>query len=78
MLFSDCFGFPGVGAPDHRHFAHKYAHVKGHCVVHLGAQRHGADDISEGERNNLIVWTKNDGPSGPGPFRASPFRAAHS
>ena len=32
MLCSDCFGFPGVGAPDHRHFAHKYAHVKGHLL----------------------------------------------
>jgi hypothetical protein len=26
------------------------------CVVHLGAQRHGADDITSGERLNLIVW----------------------
>jgi hypothetical protein len=25
-------------------------------VVHLGAQRHGADDILAGERLNLIVW----------------------
>lgn len=24
--------------------------------MHLGTKRHGADDITSGERNNLIIW----------------------
>ena len=27
--------------------------------MHLGHHRHGADDISSGERYNLIMWCKN-------------------
>ena len=38
----------------------RYAHVVGRALVHLGSRRHGADDISAGERNNLIVWNTNE------------------
>jgi len=49
--------FCGVmGAPNHRKHTHTYKHVKGSCVFHLGRKRHGADDISRGERLNLILW----------------------
>ncbi|KAK3266798.1 hypothetical protein CYMTET_24604 [Cymbomonas tetramitiformis] len=49
-----------VGTPDHRQLAHKYDHIPGRCIVHLGSKRHGADDIITGERNNLIVWNHNE------------------
>ena len=29
--------------------------------MHLGRRRHGADDISEGHRANLIMWNYNTG-----------------
>jgi len=45
-----------IGAPDHRHHRFTYKHQKGRCVVHLGQYRHGADDISSGERLNLVLW----------------------
>ena len=45
----------GIGTSTHRQFSCQYKHVKGWAVVHLGTKRHGADDITEGERNNLIV-----------------------
>ncbi len=48
-----------MGAPEHRHFSHRHEHSVGNCVVHLGRRRHGADDITEGERVNLIVWCHN-------------------
>ena len=48
-----------MGAAHHRHFSYRHVHVKGHCVVHLGRRRHGADDISRGERLNLIIWNTN-------------------
>lgn len=48
-----------MGEPHHRHLSHTYEHRKGHCVVHLGKRRHGADDIASGERLNLIVWNHN-------------------
>lgn len=48
-----------VGEANHRRFNHTYAHERGRAVVHLGTQRHGADDIQTGERNNLIVWNHN-------------------
>lgn len=50
-----------MGKPDHRHFSHQYRHEIGRAVVHLGQQRHGADDITTGERNNLIIWNHNLG-----------------
>mmetsp|Transcript_24608 Transcript_24608/g.68488 ORF Transcript_24608/g.68488 Transcript_24608/m.68488 type:complete len:370 (-) Transcript_24608:460-1569(-) len=59
--------FCGVmGTPHHRHVSHQYQHVVGRALMHLGAQRHGADDIQTGERNNLIIWNHND------IFRSSP------
>jgi len=64
-----CLGedFKGAGltfcgrfaAKDHRQFSFQYQHVVGRAVVHLGTRRHGADDISEGTRRNLIVWNHN-------------------
>mmetsp|Transcript_52896 Transcript_52896/g.105103 ORF Transcript_52896/g.105103 Transcript_52896/m.105103 type:complete len:579 (-) Transcript_52896:21-1757(-) len=45
-----------IGDPKHRHHSLTYQHQKGRCVVHLGRKRHGADDISSGERLNLILW----------------------
>ena len=48
-----------LGAADHRHHRLAYHHVVGRAVVHLGRQRHGADDIASGHRMNLIVWTRN-------------------
>jgi hypothetical protein len=49
----------GLGAPDHRTFRKRYKHELGRCVVHLGRQRHGADDITAGVRTNLIMWNKS-------------------
>ena len=40
--------------PEHRQFYYHYVHEIGRCLVHLGSRRHGADDIREGERNNLV------------------------
>lgn len=40
-------------------------HRVGTAVMHLGRQRHGANDLTSGERLNLIVWA-----------RSSAFRAA--
>eukprot|EP00927_Polykrikos_kofoidii_P035619 TRINITY_DN30172_c0_g1_i1.p1 TRINITY_DN30172_c0_g1~~TRINITY_DN30172_c0_g1_i1.p1 ORF type:complete len:520 (-),score=91.39 TRINITY_DN30172_c0_g1_i1:159-1718(-) len=45
-----------MGAPNHRKHSLTYRHVRGSCVVHLGRKRHGADDITSGERLNLILW----------------------
>eukprot|EP00449_Zooxanthella_nutricula_P044833 CAMPEP_0198600412 /NCGR_PEP_ID=MMETSP1462-20131121/148209_1 /TAXON_ID=1333877 /ORGANISM="Brandtodinium nutriculum, Strain RCC3387" /LENGTH=169 /DNA_ID=CAMNT_0044332121 /DNA_START=91 /DNA_END=597 /DNA_ORIENTATION=+ len=69
VTFNICLGrdFRGAGlqfcgdqgAADHRHASAVYYHKKGRCVVHRGHRRHGADDITEGERLNLIVWTTN-------------------
>lgn len=69
VTFNACLGkeFEGsglqfcgmIGSSSHRKASVSYKHVKGACVVHLGTQRHGADDISNGERNNLIIWCRN-------------------
>lgn len=48
-----------MGEGRHRLFSYRHQHVKGHAVVHLGRRRHGADDLSSGERLNLIVWNTN-------------------
>ena len=45
-----------MGASNHRKHTYTYKHVKGTCVCHLGRKRHGADDITTGERLNLILW----------------------
>lgn len=66
VTFNVCLGrnFTGAGlvlcgrkdAPDHRVHRHTYYHQVGRAILHLGRHRHGADDISDGERLNLIVW----------------------
>ena len=48
-----------AGSPRHRKFALRYKHERGRVVVHLGTKRHGADDIEDGERRNLIIWNHN-------------------
>mmetsp|Transcript_8199 Transcript_8199/g.18962 ORF Transcript_8199/g.18962 Transcript_8199/m.18962 type:complete len:460 (-) Transcript_8199:11-1390(-) len=45
-----------MGSGNHRRHTSTYMHEKGTVVVHLGRKRHGADDISSGERLNLILW----------------------
>jgi hypothetical protein len=71
VTFNVCLGkaFEGAGltfcgvlgadlktAAPHRRKTAVYRHVNGRCVAHLGAHRHGADDLTTGERLNLIVW----------------------
>jgi len=48
-----------MGAPEHRKHTYTYQHRKGCCVCHLGRRRHGADDITLGERLNLILWNRS-------------------
>merc|ERR1711933_365903 len=48
-----------VGDPEHRKHRFTYRHVKGNCVAHLGRHRHGADDITSGDRINLILWNRS-------------------
>ena len=70
VTFNVCLGRNFTGASlticgdsrttDHRQFFHSYVHERGRCLVHLGSRRHGADDIREGERNNLIIWNQNN------------------
>jgi len=45
--------------PSHRQLSLSYLHQLGRCVVHAGAHRHGAMDIEQGERYNLIIWTRS-------------------
>lgn len=69
VTFNVCLGkdFEGAGlqfcgnqaSAEHRKASLLYFHEKGRCVVHLGVRRHGADDITEGERLNLIFWNRN-------------------
>merc|ERR1719329_1394485 len=42
---------------DPRHLKHEYRHKLGHAVIHKGRHRHGAEDISSGERMNLVIWS---------------------
>jgi len=60
-----------IGAADHRCHKHTFQHTVGRCVVHLGSRRHGADNITSGERLNLVIW--NHGLA----WRESPGAAAH-
>ena len=48
-----------MGAPAHRKQSFRYKHVRGQALLHLGRQRHGADDIAAGHRVNLIMWNWN-------------------
>eukprot|EP00931_Biecheleriopsis_adriatica_P115629 TRINITY_DN91398_c0_g1_i1.p1 TRINITY_DN91398_c0_g1~~TRINITY_DN91398_c0_g1_i1.p1 ORF type:complete len:676 (-),score=68.99 TRINITY_DN91398_c0_g1_i1:45-2072(-) len=69
VTFNVCLGkeFDGAGLQfcgnqgeaTHRQTTLKYKHQLGRCVVHLGHRRHGADDITQGERLNLIIWSLN-------------------
>jgi len=34
-------------------------HVIGRGILHLGAHRHGALPIEEGDRHNLILWFRS-------------------
>jgi len=45
-----------VGNQDHRLLKHVYEHRIGRAVIHLGRQRHGADDLESGERLSFILW----------------------
>jgi len=66
ITFNVCLGkhFTGAGlvlcglkgAPDHRLHRRTYQHRVGRAILHLGRHRHGADNIIDGERLNLIVW----------------------
>jgi hypothetical protein len=49
-----------IAQADHRQYKCSYQHRLGHAVIHLGQQRHGAENITSGERHNLIVWCRND------------------
>jgi len=69
VTFNTCLGldFDGaglkfcgfMGAENHRRHTGIYRHKKGGCVVHSGRLRHGADDITRGERLNIILWSKS-------------------
>eukprot|EP00404_Azadinium_spinosum_P033372 CAMPEP_0180578052 /NCGR_PEP_ID=MMETSP1037_2-20121125/12258_1 /TAXON_ID=632150 /ORGANISM="Azadinium spinosum, Strain 3D9" /LENGTH=325 /DNA_ID=CAMNT_0022595833 /DNA_START=18 /DNA_END=992 /DNA_ORIENTATION=+ len=69
VTFNICLGrdFKGAGlqfcgnqgTSQHRQSSALYKHQKGRCIVHRGHRRHGADDITEGERLNLIIWCRN-------------------
>eukprot|EP00439_Symbiodinium_sp_Y106_P012082 s1171_g1.t2 len=48
-----------LGSADQRKHRHTYRHEQGRCIVHAGKRRHGALPISDGERCNLIMWTKS-------------------
>ena len=37
---------------------HTYSHVQGRGLLHRGQHMHGAREITEGERYNLIVWMR--------------------
>ena len=49
----------GDASGNERRFCYRHQHVKGRGIIHLGHQRHGADDIISGERFNLIMWNKS-------------------
>ncbi|CAK9053403.1 unnamed protein product [Durusdinium trenchii] len=61
-IFGNYTGAPLVfcginGEPDHRHFRTAYQHQLGYAIIHKGRHRHGAEDITGGERMNLVVWS---------------------
>lgn len=49
----------GVGEAGHRKHMHKYTHRLGRAVVHKGSHRHGADELEDGERISLIMWSRS-------------------
>jgi hypothetical protein len=48
-----------AGQSDYRKQHCIHSHLKGRAVIHLGRQRHGADNITSGERINLIMWARS-------------------
>ena len=62
-----------AGAPEHRLQSIQYSHARGRALLHLGRRRHGADDITEGHRLNLIMWNYNAELRRDPKFRARPF-----
>ena len=48
-----------VGESQRRSHLLSYQHRKGVCLIHSGRQRHGARSITEGERQNLIIWGRS-------------------
>ena len=48
-----------AGQSDYRKQRCVHSHIKGRAVIHLGRQRHGADNITSGERINLIMWARS-------------------
>jgi len=83
VTFNVCLGlefagaglqFCGImGAGNHRKHTYTYQHVKGTCVCHLGRKRHGADDISTGERLNLILWNHSSTYRQSDDYRSPPY-----
>ena len=62
-----------LGTPDHRKQSFCYKHARGVGLLHLGRRRHGADDISDGHRVNLIMWNWNSEYRATPAFRARPY-----
>ena len=61
-----------VGGARHRKHSHKYTHSLGRAVVHKGSHRHGADEITAGERVSLIMWARSS------TYRSTPeYLASH-
>ena len=48
-----------TGEKKRRNHLLSYQHKRGRCLVHAGKQRHGARAITEGERQNLIIWCRS-------------------
>lgn len=61
------------GDADHRSKGTVVLHAKGRAILHLGRQRHGADDVSSGERMNLILWARNSAYRGAAAFGHVPL-----
>ncbi len=61
------------GDPDHRISGEVVEHRIGRAILHLGRHRHGADDIKEGERINLIMWARNSAYRGEAAFGNVPL-----
>jgi hypothetical protein len=61
------------GDADHRSNGTVVSHAKGQAILHLGRQRHGADDIESGERMNLILWARNSAYRGAAAFGHVPL-----
>eukprot|EP00401_Gymnodinium_catenatum_P013964 CAMPEP_0117579762 /NCGR_PEP_ID=MMETSP0784-20121206/64802_1 /TAXON_ID=39447 /ORGANISM="" /LENGTH=498 /DNA_ID=CAMNT_0005379699 /DNA_START=1 /DNA_END=1497 /DNA_ORIENTATION=- len=62
-----------MGAPNHRKHTYTFHHIKGTVVCHLGRKRHGADDITSGERLNLILWNHSSSYRGSEDFESPTY-----